>query len=283
MAPTATRKVWWVAILAVLIVLIVALQTAFASSYQIAEHADCALGTPVATGVFWTPVAIVDSPPEYNSTTSFANASGWAPNVAPALFNVSDGEAAGVFSLDSWVLYSESRQWEFGPGAVATCPSVKGVDLSRSSLESPQPTETFTELLPRGSLSDVAVPNTVNLSGPGASMHESVYFIANYSDGYSNLPFSQITGEIGLAGSGGAVLFAESQVGGTYFIVVPFMTPTGSLVPYVTWLTGVETTEYYISAPWYGCIQWAGSILNPFGTGLSFGPAPTTGFGCTFP
>ena len=283
MARLSPREGWALVGLAVVVALFLALPTAFSTDYQIVRHATCGTGSSLAQGVFWTPVAIVDSPPNFNNSTTFATASGWAPHVAPALFNVSDGEAAGVFSLDRWALESQHLIWSWGPGAIPTCPSVIGVDLSRAGPQDAQPVENLSILVPNGSSSDVGVPDTLSLPAPNETVYASVYFFANYTDGVGNLSFARITSSDQLVGSGGYQSSTETEVGATFLVIVPFVSPTGRPMPYLTWLVGVESMEYYLFSPWYGCIQWFGDIANPFGTGLSFGPGPTHGYSCLYP
>ena len=228
-------------------------------------------------------MAIVDSPPDFESSGTVANASGWAPGVAPAFLNVSDGEVAGVFSLDRWVLRGQRLVWDWGPGSVPKCPALTADDLSRTTSQTGQPQEKPTELLPPGSLSDVTVPHMFNMSARNGTSYESLYFIANYSDGYSGLSFSSITTSFQLSGTGGTTSWFMSESGATFFVTIPFVSPVGKDLPYATWLMGVESTEYTVHAPWYGCVQWSGGVPNLFGTGLAFGPPPATGVTCRYP
>lgn len=138
-------------------------------------------------------------------------------------------------------------------------------------------------LAPPGSTSDVGVPNTFNMSAPNGTIYGSVYFNANYSDGYGGLSFLDITYSNDLEGVGGEQWFSLSDVGATYLVVVPFRSASGSLLPFVTYVSGVTSAVYYLYGPWYGCIQWAGETPNPFGTGFSFGPPPASGGPCVYP
>jgi hypothetical protein len=281
--PSRPRKrVWAVVVLAVLVGLILGLPSALGSSFQLVQHGRCSTGPAVASGFFWTPIVVLDSPPSYNNSSTYALASAWAPGVAPVFLNLSNGEAGGEFSLDHWVLLPQTVQWVAGPGAVPVCPAFVGEDLSRVLGNSTGPAENFSELAPPGSTSDIDVPHMVNMSAPNSSEFPSVYFIANYSDGYSGASFGQITHVNDLGGSDGTEQFTESQVGATFFVIVQFQTSAGP-IPYSTWMSGVNSVQYTLEAPWLGCIQWGGGIANPFGTGLSFGPAPSSGYACSFP
>jgi len=279
MASRRAARAWGAGAVAILVGLTLVIPTVAHAGYQLLEHAACVAGPPVARGTYWTPVTMVDSPPDYNNTTEFALASGWAPGVAPAFINVSDGEAAGVFSLDSWQLVSQSLKWTAGPGLIPACPSPVAVDLSRTAAGASQPEENSTVLLPNGSLSDANVPHFVNISAENGTVSGSVWFLANYSRGYQHLGFWAITGVDGM-GAGETETFFESVSGGTFFVIVPFVSPADGPMPFPVFLTGVQSTEYTLAGPWYGCIQWGGEISNPFGTGLSFGPGANGSPGC---
>jgi hypothetical protein len=268
---------------AVVVVLVLTLPSVVGASYQFLSHADCVQGATAASGYFWTPILVLDAPPNFNNSTTFVLGSGWAPGLSPAYLNLSSGESGGTFSLDHWILVQQGLEWQNGPGGVPSCPSYVATDLSRTQNQSVSPPEKFSELLPPGSTSDVGVPHTLNLSAPNGTVYGSVYFIANYSDGYGNLPFSSITASDSLEGSGGYEWISWSNVGATVFVIVPFRSQSGTPIPFLTWLTGVTSAVYYLYAPWFGCIQWGGQISDPFGTGLSFGPPPASGFLCTYP
>jgi len=270
-------------IVVVVAVLVVALPSLVGASYQIARHAECVQGATVASEYFWTPVLVVDSPPNFENSSPFAFGSGWAPGLAPAYLNLSGGESGGTFSLDHWVLLQQHLAWQDGPGGVPACPSYAATDLSRTLNQSVIPAEQFAALLPPGSTSDLDVPHTFNMSAPNGTLYGSVYFQANYSDGYTDLAFSSITLSNDIEGSGGYETLSWSDVGATFFVVVPFLSQSGASLPYATWVTGVTSAIYHLSAPWFGCIQWANQPTNPFGTGLSFGPPPTSDSPCQYP
>jgi len=263
------------------VVLLVLLPTMLGWPGQVVRHAVCVRGAEEASGTFWTPIIIVDSPPSFNNSTTFATASGWAPGESPAYLNISDGEAAGVFSLDSWGLFYEDTHWLLGPGNGSSCQSLVAVDLSREHVTSgPYPMENVSVMLPAGSLSDVGVPHTINMTGPHGTSYSSVYFVANYSDGFPGYSFSHITMLNSLGGSGGYQAFSESDVGSTFYVKVQFADGQGNDASVAGYLAGVDSTVYYTWAPWLGCIQWSGNTPNPFGTGLAFGPPHHTGFRC---
>jgi hypothetical protein len=270
-------------IVVVLAVLVLTLPSVIGGSYQFVQHAECVQGAIAASEYFWTPVLVLNSPPNFNNSTSYVIGSGWAPGLSPAYLNLSSGESGGTFSLDHWILVQQHLEWLYGPGGVPSCPSDVATDLSRNLNQSVFPPESFSELLPSGSTSDVGVPHMFNMSAPNGTIYGSVYFLANYSDGYGNLSFASITFSDDLQGSHGYQSISWSDVGATFLVVVPFRSQSGTWFPFLTWVTGVVSAVYYMWAPWFGCIQWAGQISNPFGTGLSFGPPPTSGYQCSYP
>lgn len=281
--PARRRRTITAGIVVVIVVLVLTLPSAVGASYQLIRHAECVQGAVTASGYYWTPLLVVDAPPNFNNSTTYVSGSGWAPGLSPTYLNLSNGESGGTFSLDHWILAPQHLEWQYGPGGVPSCPSYGATDLSRNLNQSVSPSENFSELLPPGSLSDVGAPHMFNMSAPNGTIYGSVYFIANYSDGYSSLSFSEITVSDDLEGSGGFQWISRSDVGATYFVVVPFRSPSGSSLPFVTYVTGVTSAVYYLYSPWYGCIQWGGQIPNPFGTGLSFGPPPAPGSLCSYP
>jgi hypothetical protein len=282
--PSARHKEAWASVaLAVVVGLTLGVPSVAGASFQFVRHGRCVAGPVAASGVFWTPVTIVDSPPNFNNSSTQAVATAWAPGVVPVFLNLSDGEAGGEFSLDHWALVHQSIQWVAGPGSTSGCPAYSAADLSRMPGNGTRANASFFELLPSGSSSDVGVPHMFNMSAPNGSNFSSVFFVANYSDGYSGLSFRQITQQNALLGAGGYEWLTQSAVGTTIFVVIPFQAPNGGPLPYGTWLTGVTSVRYTMFAPWDGCIQWGGNVGNPFGTGLSFGPPPTSGFSCSYP
>ena len=124
------------AVLVILLALIVTLPTVFGLSDQFLRHGSCVPNGTIATGWDWTPIAIADSPPTYNNTTEWAQASGWTEFEPPALFNVSGGAAGGMFSLDYWQLVRLHIAWTWGPGSVMTCSNTELIDASPDSLGS---------------------------------------------------------------------------------------------------------------------------------------------------
>ena len=277
------RNAVWVGLgIAAVALLVVGLPTVTGMSDQILHHAVCVTGSPIASTILWTPVAIVDSPPSTNGTQTYANASAWAPGLRPVFLNLSDGEAGGVFSLDRWVLLPQALQWIAGPGAVPSCASQMLEDASRTLGQPSQPEENFSQFLPIDSTSDLGVPDNVSMAAANGTVYGSVNFVANYSLGMVNRSFDDYTwfDEIG---KGIWQTNSQSSVGGTFFVGVPFVDPSGRPHMYSGWMTGVTSELYVLQGPWYGCIQWEWSIGNPFGTGLSFGPGPSSRFACAYP
>jgi len=260
------------------------LPTVLGQPTQILGHTVCLEGPTLSQGWFWTPLSIVDSPPSFDNTTEWVNASAWAPYETPVLYTVSGGAAGGVFSLDKWALTQTHQAWRWGAGPPSPCPKMEAIDLSRTAQGPPSLAENYTQLLAPGATSDVAVPHQFNLSIPGGATYPSVYFLANYSDGFANLSFGQITYSNELSGQGGYEWTSFARTGATIFVIVPFVGQTTPSTPIAGFLTGVISAMYQLNSPWSGCIQWGSNIANPFGTGLSFGPPPPQGgFQCVYP
>ena len=283
MAPGPRASAGVLAVLSVALALVLVLPSALGSPNQILGHTTCTAGPVLAQAWLWTPVSVVDSPPTYNNTTNWVTASGWAPFETPALYTVSGGAAGGVFSLDDWVLTQMHSTWHWGAGASASCPGTAAIDLSRTPGGPPSLAENYTQLLAPGASSDVGVPHQFNGSLPAGATYPSVYFFANYTDGFANLSFSSITYANEIIGSGEYETTSFSSEGATLFVVVPFVGDHGQPLPVAGYLTGVVSASYQLNGPWYGCIQWA-SPPSPFGTGLAFGPPPpNNGFQCVYP
>ncbi len=278
-ARAATRIAAVVVVAAV--ALILATPTALGTSYQLLRHARCGLGAAVSQSLFWTPVVIVDSPTGGNNSSAVA--SGWAPFETPVYLSEDSGEAAGGFTLDTWALYQQTQVWSWGAGAVPACSGQVAIDLSRTPAGPASSGAQTAVLLAPGATSDAGVPHQVNLTAPNGSMYSSVLFFANYSRGYGNLSFHQITGEVIVGGAGQTTTSSQISTGATLFVVVPFPSSGGATRPYALWLSGVVSMSYTLVGNWSGCVQWW-DRLNPMGTGLSFGPPPASPNGfCQFP
>ena len=155
-------------------------------------------------------------------------------------------------------------------------------DASRTLGLPSQPEENFSQLLPIDSTSDIGVPDNVSMAATNGTVYGSVDFVANYSHGMVNRSFDNYTwfDEIG---KGIWQTNYQSSVGGTFFVGVPYVDAQGRPHVYSGWLAGVTSEFYEIQGPWYGCIQWEWTIGNPFGTGLSFGPGPSSRYACAYP
>jgi hypothetical protein len=282
-APGARTPAAVLAFFAVVCGLVFVLPTVFGLPSQLIGHTACVPGTTLAQGWFWTPVSVVNSPPMFNTSSEWAHASGWAPFEAPALINVSNGASGGEFSLDDWTLRQLQTTWRWGAGPAESCPSPQVVDLSRTPQGPASLSENYTQLQAPGATSDVGVPQQFNLTLAGGRSYPSVVFVANYTDGFGGLPFDRITYPDELSGLGLTQYTSFAQTGATFFVVVPFVNHAGHPTPVATYLTGLISMVYFLNSPWYGCVQWAGDISSPFGTGLSFGPGPKSGVQCAYP
>lgn len=120
--PALRRGTIAAGLVVIVAVLVLTLPSVLGVSYQFIRHAECVPGARAASGDYWTPVLVVDSPPSFNNSTAYVTGSGWAPGLSPAYLNLSNGEAGGVFSLDHWILIPQHLEWQYGPGNVPTCP-----------------------------------------------------------------------------------------------------------------------------------------------------------------
>ena len=251
------RLRFWIAIIAIAAVLAILLPTAVSLPEQWIRHQTCQVGGVVASGDFWTPIALLAAP--INGT---ANVTGYAPYTQAAYLSASNGEALGRFSLDSWTLRSVSTTWVWGPGGPASCPTYQAQDLSRAVGAGDQGSLITEVFQPQNSTTDVGMKSNFTAIGPSGTDEASVGFILEYA-----LGCNCNTGVT--VGFNSYTIFA-SYSGATFFVSVPFVLTGGVLVNYPAWLQGSVHMTFVLQGS--QCVQWYSDGQNPFGTGLTFAP-----------
>jgi len=143
-----------VAVVALLVVPVVVPSVGFG----VLTHVECQGGAVLATGQFWTPIILLNSP--YRG-----NASGVGVGV---LIRATDGEVDGVFDLDQWTLRAATNVAVLGPGLSRPC--------TTSGVASYAAGENFAsqQLLAIGATSDANVGTEFALNGyPSVSFFDS--------------------------------------------------------------------------------------------------------------
>jgi hypothetical protein len=249
------RAVIAICVCAVLAVLVLTLPTVFGSSYQFLQHRECRTQAVLEKSLFWTPLYILDSPP--NGT---ANATAYAPREPILWSNATNGEAIGMFTLDLWEVYSQKLVWVSGAGQSQACPALRAVDLSRTGGAAPNFGINESVLLPVGSTSDVGVPNSVNLTNGSDVVYPSVLFYAAYPP---NQTFLNI-----ICGYGGyeTLTITQSFVG---VVLVPYRQADGMNSAVPVFLVGEGSFYYKLPGSGAWDIGWY-TVPNPFGTGFAF-------------
>ena len=86
-----------------------------AVGFGIVTHESCGLGRVEASGYFWTPTILVNSP---YLGSAWAN---WTEPGSLTSINVSGGQSAGIFELVEWNLSSARNISTLGPGLNQPC------------------------------------------------------------------------------------------------------------------------------------------------------------------
>jgi hypothetical protein len=102
----------------------------YSAPYGLLYHRGC-VGSPAENVTLSTPVFLVDSPYGGNATARAVTSTGPGGTDWDSV-SVSNGQTAGVFTLDKWELYRESEGNVPGPGLTTECTApYQAADLSR--------------------------------------------------------------------------------------------------------------------------------------------------------